>query len=145
MGITISCNKTGRSCDLGYAGFGRFRQKVAELYSKEFGAHYALLSTPEAMWSLGKNREAYFEAYDARTKQMIADKRLDPRVADFCYQCDCDGKIKCGACKVIYSTIKDYDDNIIYGYAGRPDRATFSGLKSIFADCVANRCGLSWS
>ena len=31
MGITISCKKTGRSIDIGYGGFNRLRNKVAEL------------------------------------------------------------------------------------------------------------------
>ena len=32
MGVTVLCRKTGRSIDLGYFGFKRLRDKVAELY-----------------------------------------------------------------------------------------------------------------
>ena len=32
MGVTVQCKKTGRSLDMGYGGFNRWRSKIAELY-----------------------------------------------------------------------------------------------------------------
>lgn len=40
MGVTVLCWKTGRSIDLGYFGFKRLRDKVAELYGGVFWDHY---------------------------------------------------------------------------------------------------------
>lgn len=143
MGVTLTCNKTGRSADLGGGGFLRFRSKVAELCSKEFGDHYRKLEAGISFASQ-KDRDAFFDAFDAETERLIEEGFVDVRVVDFCLQSDCDGKIKYGACKLIYEKIKDYDDDIVYGYFGRPDRAMFRDLKQIFKDCVNHRCGLHW-
>lgn len=40
MGVTIKCKKTGRDIDLGYSGFMRLRNKVAELMGGPFCSHY---------------------------------------------------------------------------------------------------------
>ena len=40
MGVTVLCWKTRRSIDLGYFGFKRLRDKVAELYGGVFWDHY---------------------------------------------------------------------------------------------------------
>ena len=43
MGVTIKCKKTGRGIDLGYSGFMRLRNKVAELMGGPFCSHYKKL------------------------------------------------------------------------------------------------------
>ena len=35
--------------------------------------------------------------------------------------------------------IKDYDDDYVYGYIGRPDRAMFKDFKRIVRECVEDR------
>lgn len=142
MGITLYCKKTGTGLDMGYIGFNRFRNKVAELYSEEFGNHYKELDTVSFVFD--SERKAFFETYDKKTEQMIIDKKLNIKVADFCYQSDCSGKIRYGACKVIYNIIKDYDDDICYGYCGRPDCAMFSDLKALIKECYDNKSDLVW-
>jgi hypothetical protein len=47
-------------------------------------------------------------------------------------------------CEKIYEVIKDYDDNVLYGYAGRPDCAKFKDFKKIVKDCVDNKCSMTW-
>lgn len=140
MGISISCKKTGRTCDLGGGGFLNFRLKVAELHSKEFGEHYARLCSPEGMWA----NDEWYEEFDKKTEELIENKKVNIKVVDFCLQSDCKGKIRYGACKVIYEAIKDYDDEYIYGYAGRPDRAMFKDLKAIIKDCADTKSDLVW-
>lgn len=144
MGVTIECNKTGRSCDLGYGGFNRFRNKVAEIYSPTFGEHYRRLDGHLHYLLNAEESKKFFDQYNAKTQEMVDAGLLDDKVAHFCYQPDCDGKIDARCAKAVYSTIKGYDDDIIYGYAGRADGAMFADLKAIFKDCVDNRCGLKW-
>lgn len=93
----------------------------------------------------GERGKEYYDTYDKITEKMIVDKRLNIKVADFCFQPDCGGRIRYGACKVIYDIVKDYDDNAIYGYAGRNDKATFRDLKELFLECYENKCDLVWS
>lgn len=145
MGVTIRCKKTGSSIDMGYGGFNRLRDKVAELHSKEFGKHYQLLSSPHVMFLQGEARKVYFEEYDRKTAEMIQNKHLNIKVADFCLQPDCDGGIRYGACKVIYEAVKDYDDDLLYGYAGRPDCAKFSDFKELLKECYEAKSDLVWS
>lgn len=142
MGVTIRCKKTGTNYDLGYGGFANFREKVAELCSPEFGAHYAKLD--EGFSLSGEERRKFYEDFDNGTLQLISDGKVSVKIVDFCLQSDCDGKIRYGACKVIYNAIKDYDDSICYGYAGRSDCTMFSDLKELFRECVENKSDLVW-
>ena len=136
MGVSISCKKTGKSIDMGYGGFFNLRKKVAELAGGPFAEHYASLKT--------FGNEEYFEAFDRRTSEILEKKQADIKIVDFCLQSDCDGKIHYGACKNILKAIGDYDDNIAYGYFGRPDCAMFKDFKEILEDCVKNKCDMLW-
>ncbi len=132
MGITISSKR--HSCDMGYGGFGRFRNVVAEKVSKKFSEHYVSMDKPEVMFLSGSSRDDFFKKYDATTEELIEQKEVTEEVANFLYQTDCNGKIDRKQAKEIYSLIKECDDNISFGYSGRKDCAKMSDLKSIFSD-----------
>jgi hypothetical protein len=132
MGITI--NSKRYSCDMGYGGFGRFRNVVAEKVNGEFYKHYLILSTPEAMFSIGDVRKEFFKKYDATTKEFVKQNIVTVEVANFLYQSDCNGKIDGKQAKQIFELIKECDDDISFGYSGRKDCAKMSDLKNIFSD-----------
>lgn len=142
MGLTIKCKKTGREMDVSYSGFSRLRKKVAELVSPEVGKHYQALDKIFRMDS--SEKEKAFKSYDDETERLVENKVLPIKIADFLYQSDCDGKIRYGACKEILKVIGDYDDSIIYGYAGRKNPAKFKDFKEILQDCVDNKCFMIW-
>ncbi len=148
MGISIECKQTGLSIDMGYIGFNRLRDKVAELVSNEFGEHIKKLSEPKIMvLSLGFNEEKkkhFFDDFNKKTQKFIADKKVSPKIVDFILQPDCEGKIHYGACKQLLKVIGDYDDNVIYGYAGWENPAKFADFKEILNDCVKNKCDMVW-
>lgn len=130
MGITIRSKR--HSCDMGYIGFNRFRETVAKQLNNEFSAHYVKLS--DVIMLCGKERKEYFEKYDAKTNELVNSNIVTDEVANFLYQCDCEGKIDRKQAKQVYQLIKDCDDNIILGYIGRKDCAKMSDMKKIFAD-----------
>lgn len=136
MGITIRCKKSGRSYDLGCGGFYNLRSKVAELCSPEFGKHYKTL--------IHLNSKEEFDEFDEKTAELLRNKVVSEKVVDFCYQSDCGGSIRYGACKEIYNHIKDYDDNICYGYAGRPDCFKFRDFVSLLKECSEIKSSLVW-
>lgn len=140
MGITLESKNF--SADMGYGGFFRFRKKVAVLSNEEFGEHYENLD--EGTFLFGDTKTAFFEKYDAKTKELIKLNVITPEIANFCYQSDCEGSIDQRQAKQIYENIKDYDDDICYGYAGRSDCAMFSDLKNIFKDCAENGKKIKW-
>lgn len=142
MGLTIKCKKTGREMDVSYFGFNRLRTKVAELVSPEIGKHYQELDGIFRMNS--SEKEKALKSYDNETERLIENKMFPIKIADFLYQSDCDGKIRYGACKEILKVIGDYDDRIIYGYAGRENPAKFKNFKEILQDCVDNKCFMVW-
>jgi hypothetical protein len=132
MGITISSKR--HSCDMGYGGFGRFRNTVAEKVSVEFYKHYLLLSDSTVMFLFEEERKEYFEKYDAITKEYMEQNAVTVEVANFLYQSDCGGKVDRKQAKQIYEMIKECDDSISFGYSGREDCAKMSDLKKIFSD-----------
>ncbi|MCR8641411.1 hypothetical protein NV379_01965 [Paenibacillus sp. N1-5-1-14] len=132
MGITISSKR--HSCDMGYGGFGRFRNTVAEKVGIEFHKHYLLLSDSTVMFLFGEERKEFFEKYDAITKEYIEQNVVTVEVANFLYQSDCEGKIDRKQAKQIYEMIKECDDSLSFGYSGRVDCAKMSDLNKIFSD-----------
>lgn len=132
MGVTISSKRY--SCDMGYGGFGKFRNVVAEKVDDEFYRHYLKLSSPGAMFLFGDARKDYFEKYDAITRKYINQNTITIEVANFLYQSDCEGEIDRQQAKQIYELIKEYDDNIILAYVGRSDCTKMYDMKKIFAD-----------
>lgn len=145
MGITIKCKKTGSGCDLGYMGFSRFRIRVAYLLNEEFGTHYEKLYSSEMVCASDKEREKMFEDFDRETDRLMKKHKLSKRVVNFLFKSDCEGSCPPTACKAIYNVIKDYDDTICYGYAGRPDCARFSTLKALFLECSEMKSYMEWS
>lgn len=129
---------------MGGGGFLRLRMKIADLVGEAFAEHYHKLEDPAVMWLSGKECEEFFEEYDAETEKLIANGHVNIKVANFLYQSDCGGRIRYGACKKLLSVIGDYDDNILYGYAGRPDCAKFADFKRLLQECVENKCDLFW-
>lgn len=142
MGLTISCKKTGRSIDMGAGGFFRLRLKVSELAGDPWASHYAKL---QRIPLFDPERTAFCEAFDAETERLIAEKKVSIKLADFCLQSDCKGAIRYGTCKLLLKIIGDYDDNVCYGYAARPNCAKFCDFKAILQDCVAHKCDMRWS
>lgn len=145
MGVTISCKKTGHAIDMGGGGFLQLRMKVADLVGEPFASHYHTLLLPYEMWLCGKDREEFFNEHDAKTEKLIADGSVNIKIVDFLYQGDCGGRVHYSACKMLLKVIGDYDDNILYGYAGKPDCAKFSDFKRLLQECVDNKCDLVWS
>lgn len=148
MGVSITCRKTGRTIDMGSGGFLRLRRKVSELQGGPFHAVYEEVCN----WHPGCTSEtaAEFDArINARIEELLADedktKRPDIKIVDFLLQTDVGGRIRYGACKNILKVIGDYDDNILYGYCGRPDCAKFADFKSILQDCVDTKSDMIWS
>ncbi|MBD5112112.1 MAG: hypothetical protein HDT42_06185 [Ruminococcaceae bacterium] len=147
MGVTVKCRKTGKGYDLSYNGFRRFRERVAHLLNEEFGTHYAKLPSLAEKFAFdnGSDRcKLAFDEFDRETEKLIAKHKINKRAVNFLFQPDTDGKIPPSVCKIIYAVIKDYDDNICYGYAGRSDCAMFSDLKAVFKDCCDTNSCLIW-
>ena len=141
MGVTIESKNF--SADMGYGGFNNIRKKIANLSNLEFGKHYAELD--KGMFLFGNNRDIFFKEYDAETRELVNSDIISEGIANFCYQSDCEGSIDQDQAKQIYEKIKDYNDNICYGYLGRSDCAMFSDLKNIFKDCAENGDNVEWS
>lgn len=133
MGITIECRKTKNSIDVGYGGFMKLRQTIADCAGSEFNDFYYRLCRGELV-----------NAYKRRFEKAINEKRLSYKVVDFLYACDCGGKINYGACKEILKVIGDYDDDICYGYATKVNPVKFKDFKSILEDCVKTKSKMVW-
>ena len=140
MGVTLKSKNF--SVDMGYGGFNNLRKKIAELSGEEFGEHYKELD--KAMFLPDERREEFYNRYNKKTDELIKEKLITAEIANFCYQSDCEGSIDKRQAKEIYEKIKNYEDNICYGYAGLPDCAMFSDIKNIFKDCAENGKKIKW-
>ena len=82
MGVTLVCEYTKRSMDLGYIGFNRLRRKIAELAGEPFLSHYAKLD------NLLFGTEKDFQAFDLVTARMLWTGEVSPHVIEFSLQSD---------------------------------------------------------
>lgn len=142
MGLTIRAKKSPeKSVDLGAGGFLRLRQKVSQLAGEPWASHYAaLLQRPFS----ASDAESFYAEFDTKTAELIAERKVSVKLVDFCLQSDIEGSIHYGACKLLSQIIGDYDDDILYGHAGRPDCARFQDFKAILQECAGKKCDLIW-
>lgn len=142
MGLTIQAKKSPKkSIDMGGGGFLCLRTKVAELAGEPWASHYRqLVDVP-----FSGQTPKFFEAFDQRTVELLEQKKVPIKLVDFCLQSDVAGAVHYGACKQLLKIIGDYDDNIRYGYGGRPDCAMFRDFKDILRECAEKKCDMVWS
>lgn len=139
MGVTIESKN--RAIDLGYGGFMCLRTKVAELAAPDIFEHYKKLD--EGLRS--PNRKAFFNDYNAKIAEL--DKKYNGKMSDildFLYESDCSAEMNADHCRSIYEVIKDYDDDVLYGYSGRKDCAKFADFKKIVKDGIDSGDGFIW-
>lgn len=139
MGVTIESKN--HSIDLGGGGFKRLRTKVAELAAPDIFEHYKKLD--EGLWS--PNRKTFFKDYDKKIAEL--DKKYKGKMSnilDFLYESDCDGIMDVPHCRSIYEVIKNYDDDVLYGYTGRKDCAKFADFKAVIKDGIDSGDGFTW-
>lgn len=139
MGVTIKSKNF--SIDIGCGGFLRLRTKIAELTAPDIFEHYKNLT--DGMFKMGEDRNTFYEKYDKNTAE-LEEKYGKSDIFDFLYESDCDGKMDMQHCNSIYEVIKDYDDNICYGYAGRKDCAMFKDFKNVVKDGIDTEKGFEW-
>lgn len=142
MGVTIESKN--HYIDLGYGGFMCLRTKVAELAAPDIFKHYK--KSMDGMRLYDENeRKAFYESYNAKIEEL--DKKYNGKmsdVLDFLYESDCSAEMDVSHCRSIYEVIKDYDDDILYGYTGRKDCAKFADFKKIVKDGIDSGDGFSW-
>lgn len=142
MGVTIKGSQ--HSIDLGGWGFKRLRTKIAELAAPDIFKHYKKSMDGMRLYDDGK-RKAFYESYNAKIAEL--DRKYNGKMSDildFLYESDCDAEMDAAHCRSIYEVIKDYDDDIPYGYAGRKDCAKFADFKKIVKDGIDSGDGFSW-
>lgn len=141
MGLTIESKNC--SIDMGAFGFDRLRTKVAELAGKDIGELYVKGKEGLKLWD--EERTKFFEEYDKKVNELDKNYNYEMHnVLYFLYAPDIKAEMPVDVCKKLYEVIKDYDDNVVYGYFGRPDCAMFKDFKELVKDCIDNNCSMEW-
>lgn len=136
MGVTIFNKK--HSIDMGCGGFYRLRRKVAQLAGDDIGELYSQLL-------LDFGGDTLYAEHDKKVEELAQKYNGEKNdILDFLYESDCSGTMNVQHCKSIYEVIKDYDDDVLYGYGGRPDCAKFKDFKQIVQECVENNTPMEW-
>lgn len=127
---------------MGYGGFHNLRAKIAGLVCDDLKEHYVYLD--KGTWLKDAERGVFYKEYNLKLDGIQKKYKIPNAVLVFLYASDCDGKLTPFKCKKLYELIKDYDDDILYGYCGRPDCAKFKDFKELVKDCVDNKCFMEW-
>lgn len=141
MGIVIRSKNC--SIDLQSGGFINLRTKIAELTNPEIHKHYEHLMDYLA-YPIDERKE-FFDMYNKQIEEL--DKKYDGKysdILDFLYESDSSGNIPYETCISLWEVIKDYDDDIIYGYISRPNCGRFRDFKKVVKDCIDTKTNLIW-
>ena len=141
MGVTIRSPKN--NIDMGYGGFQRLRLTIAKLCPKEITDHYEYLINN--LFRLSRNK-VESDLYDKETERLYSKYKNYNKVMNFLYAPDIDAQLSYGTAKQLLKVIGNYDDDVIYGYAGwGDDAARFADFKKILQDCVELKKPLKWN
>lgn len=142
MGVNISSKHC--SIAMGYYGFLRLRRSVATLCPKGIAGHYNYLLDNLHYIATHKEVSDWYDEGIDRLYETFG-KRYG-KILDFLYASDCDAEMTYGTAKQLLSVIGDYDDDVIYGYAGwGKDAAKFSDFKKLLQDAVGTKSKWGWS
>lgn len=146
MGLSINCRKGGTtSLDVSVGGFAQLRNLVAKLSGKEFGEHNATLSDGLRIYD-SQERKAFYDAFDAKTMELLKRHKVSWGIVDFCVQSDCDGSIGMRSCRMVLRAL-DSDTSgkdMIIGYAGWEHPARVSDFKELLREGIETRGGIEW-
>ena len=141
MGITISNHK--HSIDMGAFGYAALRATISKLVPcQEFVNIYAELMDYNQAWQNSRfaTMKEYFDDYDRRAVAVCAANNIDEEIINFLYKPDtCTKSVSVKTCRHLWELIKDYDDDVLYGYAARPNCAKFKDFKEIVRTCVEDK------
>ena len=141
MGITISNHK--HSMDMGAFGYAALRATISRLVPcQEFVDIYKELMDFNRAWrdSGFITLKEYFDDYDRRAEAICEANQLDEEIINFLYKPDtCTKSVSVKTCRHLWALIKDYDDNVLYGYVARKDCAKFKDFKEIVRTCVEDK------
>ena len=145
MGVFFKCKRTGTSYALGYFGMAKLRIKVAELCCPEFGAAYKeTFHNAVRLSGTAQEKEAFEKRINGIIRRCLDEKKVHPKVVDFCLQPDTKGAIRYGACKVIYDGVKGAEDDWCVGYAGWDNPFTWMQFVALLKECYDNKSDLVW-
>lgn len=142
MGITISNHK--HAIDMGSGGFARLRITISKLLNcQEFADLYEDLSAGGQYRYVERGFESmteYFDDHDRKAIEICERNKLNEDVINFLYRpdCDCDS-VSVKTCRHLWKLIKDYNDDVIYGYPGQKNPAMFKDFKQIVKECAEDR------
>lgn len=138
MGITIYNHK--HSMDMGAFGYAALRATISrQVPCQEFVEIYAELMDYNRAFRESEftTMREYFDDYDNRAVEICQRNNLDEEVINFLYKPDtCTKSVSVKTCRHLWRIIKDYDDDVLYGYVGRPDCAKFKDFKDIVRTCI---------
>lgn len=146
MGISLFCRKTKMGYYLGYGGFANLRMKIANLCCPDFGKVYTeIFTNPIKISGTPKQKKDFQDHINYVIQKCINDKKINPKVVDFCLQTDTKGKIRYGACKVIYDKINNSkSDDFIIGYAAQNNHLTWKLFIDLLKECYEHKSDLVW-
>lgn len=141
MGLTIYSKNL--SNNLGSGGFYRLRKTIAGLCPDEIKNHYMFLADHYFDIQIA---DPGFKNYDAETERIYQKYRSKyGKVIDFLWAPDLDCELTYGTAGQLLRLIGNYDDSIIYGYAGWGDKAMrFHDFKEILADAYQTKSKWGW-
>lgn len=120
------------------------RVKVAELTAPDIFEHYKKSMDGMQMYDEDE-RKAFYESYNAKIADL--DRKYEGKmsdVLDFLYESDCGAEMDADHCQSIYEVIRNYDDDVLYGYSGKKDCAKFADFKAIVKDGIDSGDGFIW-
>lgn len=141
MGVTIKSKN--HKIVLSYSGFYQIRVKVAELTEPDIYEHYKKLN--DWRYVLVSKGENFSAEYDKKIVEL--DEKYDGKytqILEFLYTSDSHGEADAEHCKSVYEIIKEYDDDIIYGYRSGIEAVLFKNFKQLIKDGADTGTGIEW-
>lgn len=133
--------------DLGYMGFFCLRGTIAGIFSpelEELYKEYCVRGIPTySSEEYALENKQIKEQYENKVNDICKNPDCE-KVFDFLHMSDSEGEIDSDICKAIWEVIKNYDNDVCYGYYDYNKPFTFSTFKGIIKDGIDSKKGVKW-
>lgn len=138
--VNMWIKKTQTEIRLGYSDMFYIRDEIAHLYDKEKSLNGEFSRLYHRQLEGITEGSDWWKQYNEELNNMEKEKNLSPKLLDFLYASDCEGKVTYGTCGIVYKLLQKSELDAKFGFYN----LSVYDLMLFFKEAYDNKSGVEW-